>query len=55
MPKKGEFIKFEYHERKIKSSFITFADFERILVPEIQWKAISRRILYKQISKTYGL
>ena len=34
MPKKGEFIKFEYHERKIKFSFITFADFERILVPE---------------------
>ena len=30
MPKKVEYIKFENHERKIKSSFIIYADFESI-------------------------
>ena len=34
MPKKGEFAKFENYERKIKSPFIIYADFENILVPE---------------------
>ena len=33
MPKKGEYIKFKNHERKIKSSFIIYTDFESILVP----------------------
>ena len=31
---KGEFVKFKNYERKIKSSFIIYADFESILVPE---------------------
>ena len=34
MPKKGEYVRFENSKRKIKSSFIVYADFESILVPE---------------------
>ena len=34
MPKEGEFVKLKNYERKIQSSFITYADFEGILVPE---------------------
>ena len=34
MPKKGEYVKFKKYEKKIKSPFIIYADFEKILVPE---------------------
>ena len=34
MPKKGEYVKFKNVERKIKSPFMVYADFESILVPE---------------------
>ena len=34
MLKKGEYVKFKSSERKIKSPFVIYADFERILVPE---------------------
>ena len=34
MPKKGRYVKFKYFERKIKSPFMIFADFESILVPD---------------------
>ena len=34
MPKKDECVKFKMFERKIKSPFMTYADFESILVPE---------------------
>ena len=34
MPKKGEYVKCRNYERKIKSPFIIYADFESILVPE---------------------
>ena len=34
MPKKGKFVKFKNYERKIKSPFIIYADFESILVLE---------------------
>ena len=34
MPKKGENFKFKNYERKMKSPFIIYADFESILVPE---------------------
>ena len=34
MPKKGEYVKFKHFERKIKSPFIIYEDFESILVPE---------------------
>ena len=34
IPKKGENVRFKNYERKIKSQFIVYADFESILVPE---------------------
>ena len=34
MPKKGEYVKFKKFERKIRSPFMIYADFERILAPE---------------------
>ena len=34
MSKKGEYVKFKNYERKIKSPFISYADFESILVLE---------------------
>ena len=34
MPRKGEYVKFKNYERKIKSPFISYADFESILVSE---------------------
>ena len=33
MPKKGEYVKFKNFEKKIKSSFMIYADFKNILVP----------------------
>ena len=38
MLKKGEHVKFKNYERKIKSPFIIYADFESILVPEEKGK-----------------
>ena len=35
MPKKGEYVKFINFERKIKSLFMIYADFESILVLEV--------------------
>ena len=37
MSKKSEYAKFKNYERKIKSPFINYADFESILVPENNW------------------
>ena len=34
MPKKSEYVKFRNFERKIKSLFMIYVDFESILVPE---------------------
>ena len=34
MPKNGEYVRFKNYERKIKSPFMIYADFEIILVPE---------------------
>ena len=33
MPKKGEYVKFKNFERKMKSPFMIYANFESILVP----------------------
>ena len=33
-PKNREYVKFKNYERKIKSPFMIYADFESILVPE---------------------
>ena len=34
MPKMDKYIRFKYYERKIKSSFLIYAYFESILIPE---------------------
>ena len=34
MPKKGKYARFKNYERKIRSPFKIFADFENILVPQ---------------------
>ena len=34
MPKKGEYVRFKYYKRKIKSPFMIYADFKSILVTE---------------------
>ena len=34
IPKKGEHVKLKNHDRKIKLPFMTYADFQSILVPE---------------------
>ena len=34
MPKKDEYVRLKNYERKIKSTFLIYADFESILVPE---------------------
>ena len=34
IPKKSEYVRFKNYERKIKSPFMIYADFESILVPE---------------------
>ena len=33
MAKKGKAVKFKYYTRKIKSPFMTYADFETVLIP----------------------
>ena len=38
MPKKGENVRFKIYERKIKSLFMIYADFECIIVPKDNWK-----------------
>ena len=40
MQKKGEYVRFKSFEEKIKSSFMIYADFECILVPEDNGKPI---------------
>ena len=34
MPKKDEYVKFKNYERKLRSPFLIYANFESILVPE---------------------
>ena len=47
------YVKFKNHERKKKSLFIIYADFESNLVPENNGNQNPERDLYKEISKTY--
>ena len=54
MPKEDEYVKFKNYERKIKSPFVIYADFESILLPE-ELKVKFKSVLYKQISKLYCL
>ena len=46
MPKKSECVKFKNFERKIKSTFMIYTDFEIILVPEDNGKAKSKLAFY---------
>ena len=34
LPKKGEYVRVKNYERKVKSLFMLYVDFESILVPE---------------------
>ena len=55
MPKKGELVKFKNHERKIKSSFIIYADCESILAPEKQNPEESHTNKYQRhVVSSYG-
>ena len=58
MPKKGEYVKFENYERKIKSPFIIYAGFEIIWVPEDNGQQKSKRSYTnkykKHIASSYG-
>ena len=58
MPKKGEFVKFKNYERKIKSPFVIYADFESILVAESNRKQNPARSytnkFQKHIACSYG-
>ena len=38
MPEKGKYVRFKNYERKIKSPFMIYADFQSILVPEDKGK-----------------
>ena len=40
MPKIGEYFRFKHYKRKIKSAFMIYADFEKILVPKDNKKQI---------------
>ena len=49
MPKKGEYVKFKNYERKIKSPYIIYADFENILVPEYNGYKIQESLIQTNI------
>ena len=54
MPKKVGYVKFKYYERKIKSPFMIYVDFESILKPEDNRKQNSdesdtNKYIYKKL------
>ena len=49
MPKNGEYLKFKNFERKIKAPFMTYADFENILVPEKMESKIQMSLIQTNI------
>ena len=58
MPKKGEYVQFKNCERKIKSTFTTYVNFENILVPEDNAKQNQNEsytnIYQKHVACSYG-
>ena len=54
MPKKGKYVKFKNYERKIKSPFMIYVDFECIWCQKIMKRKIEKNPTRK-ISKTYCL
>ena len=55
MPKKGAYVTFKNYERKIKSPFIIYEDFESILVPVNNEKQNPEESYTENMSKTYCL
>ena len=49
MPKNGEYLKLKNFERKIKAPFMTYADFENILVPEKMESKIQMSLIQTNI------
>ena len=49
-PRKGEYVKFKNLERKIKSSFMIYKDFESILVPEYNGMQIQTSLILTNIN-----
>ena len=49
IPKKGEYVRFTYFERKMESSFLIYVDFERILVLEDNGKQIRKSLIRTNI------
>ena len=58
MPKKGEYVKLKNFERKSKSTFMTYVDFQSILVPEDNGKQNSNEFYtnkyQKYVTCSYG-
>ena len=58
MSNKGEYVKFKNCEQKIKSTFMIYADFESILVPEDNGKQNTNESCtnkyQKHVSCSYG-
>ena len=55
MPKNGEYVKLKNYDRKIKSPFMIYADFESILVPEDNGKQNTKESYASKYQKTYCL
>ena len=53
MPRGGIYVKFKNYERKTKSLFIIFADFESILVPENSDESYTNKC-QKHVLCSYG-
>ena len=54
MAKKGEHVKFRNYERKLKSPFIIYAEFESILMPEDNGKQNPEETYTSQYQKHIG-
>ena len=54
MPKRGEYVKFKNYERKLKSPFIIYPDFESILVPENNGKQNPEESCANKYACSYG-
>ena len=55
MPKNGEHVKLKNYDRKIKSPFMIYADFESILVPEDNGKQNTKESYTNKYHKRYCL
>ena len=49
MPKKGDFVKFQNYDKKIKSPFLICANFENILVPDKNKGKIQKSLIQTNI------